>query len=203
MNSHLLKTNNKNDNIDKRDILAYNLNKSTNMTQAQKIRNKINTLEYNEEYSAKIFDDIASQETVKKTLQRSQNIIAKTNTKRFYRLYLECNTDVPPYAIYDTQDKVRFNPQDYTFNSFWQTSKPSLQSVSAIIRNYLATMSPKDIQTLCSNFGRNRVKRELIQKYKEMYAQGFLNVKGMEIRLEGRYDRNPAFIEILGMINDC
>jgi hypothetical protein len=47
------------------------------------------------------------------------------------------------------------------------------------------------------------VKRELILKYKEMYAQGFLNVKGMEITLEGRYDRNPAFIEILGMINDC
>jgi hypothetical protein len=173
------------------------------MTQAQKIRSKINTLEYNEEYSAKIFEDIASQETVKKILQRSQNIISKTNTKRFYRLYLDSNTDVPPYAIFDTQDKVRFNPQDYTFNAFWQTSKPSLQNVSAIIRNYLATMNPKDIQTLCNNFGRNRVKRELIQKYKEMYAQGFLNVKGMELILEGRYDRNPAFIEILGMINDC
>jgi len=58
------------------------------MTQAQKIRNKINTLQYNQEYSAKIFDDIASQEVVKKTLQRSQHMISKTSTKRFYRLYL-------------------------------------------------------------------------------------------------------------------
>ena len=63
-------------------------------------------------------------------------------------------------------------------------------------------MNSKDIQTLCSNFGRNRGKRELIQKYKEMYAQGFLNVKGMELILEGRYDSNPAFVEILGMINE-
>lgn len=173
------------------------------MTQAQKIRNKINTLQYNQEYSAKIFDSIASQEVVKKTLQRSQHIISKTSTKRFYRLYLNENIDVAPYMTFDNQDKVKFNPRDYTFNAFWQTSKPSTQSVSSVIRNYLATMNPNDIQTLCSNFGRNRVKRELIQKYKEMYAQGFLNVKGMELILEGRYDRNPAFIEILGMINDC
>jgi len=32
---------------------------------------------------------------------------------------------------------------------------------------------------------------------------GFINVKGMEIALDGRYDRNPAFREQLGMINDC
>ena len=173
------------------------------MTQAQKIRNRINTLNYNEEYSTKIFKDVSSQETIKKTLQRSQNIIAKTSTKRFYRLYLEGDGDIPPYSTFDNKDKVTFRPQEYTFNAFWQTSKPSIQSVSAIIRNYLATMQPQDIQTLCLNFGRNRVKRELILKYKEMYAQGFLNVKGLEISLEGRYDRNPAFIEILGMINDC
>jgi hypothetical protein len=173
------------------------------MTQAQKIRNRINTLHYNEEYSAKIFEDISSQETIKKTLQRSQHIIAKTSTKRFYRLYLEGDVGAAPYAIFDNEDKVKFNPQEYTFNAFWQTSKTSIQSVSAVIRNYLATMNPQDIQTLCLNFGRNRVKRELILKYKEMYAQGFLNVKGMEIALEGRFDRNPAFIEILGMINDC
>lgn len=173
------------------------------MTQAQIIRNKINTLQYNQEYSAKIFDDIASQEVVKKTLQRSQHIIAKTSTKKFYRLYLDENSDVAPYKTFDNQDKIKFNPKEYTFNAFWQTSKPSIQSVSSVIRNYLATMNPDDIRTLCRNFGRNRVKRELIQKYKEMYAKGVLNIKGMELALEGRYDRNPAFIEILGMINDC
>jgi len=173
------------------------------MTQAQKIRNRINTLNYNEEYSAKIFDDVANQETIKKTLQRSQNMIAKTSTKKFYRLYLEKDKGTATYATFDNEVNVEFNPNDYTFNAFWQTSKPSTQSVSAVIRNYLATMEPKDIRTLCLNFGQNRVKRELILKYKEMYAQGFINVKGLEIALEGRYDRNPAFIEILGMINDC
>jgi len=173
------------------------------MTQAQKIRNRISTLNYNEEYSAKIFDDVSSQETIKKTLQRSQNMIAKTSTKKFYRLYLEEDAGATPYHVFDNEDKVTFTPQEYTFNAFWQTSKPSIQSVSAVIRNYLATMELQDIQTLCLNFGRNRVKRELILKYKEMYAQGFLNVKGLEIALEGRYDRNPAFLEILGMINDC
>ena len=173
------------------------------MTQAQKIRNRISTLNYNEEYSAKIFDDVANHETIKKTLQRSQNMIAKTSTKKFYRLYLEEDRGAATYATFDNEVNVKFNPNDYTFNAFWQTSKPSTQSVSAVIRNYLATMEPQDIRTLCLNFGRNRVKRELILKYKEMYAQGFVNVKGLEIALEGRYDRNPAFLEILGMINDC
>ncbi len=173
------------------------------MTQANEIRNRINTLNYNQEYNAAIFDDIANRETIKKTLQRSQHIIAKTSTKKFYRLYLENHTEPMPYSISDTQDKVKFDPKEYTFNTFWQTSRPSIQSVSAIIRNYLAAMNPKDIQILCKNFGRNRVKRELIQKYKELYTQGYINIKGMEIPLEGRYDRNPAFREILGMINDC
>jgi len=173
------------------------------MTQAEKIRSRITTLNYNKEYSAAIFSDIASQESIKKTLQRSQNIIAKTSTKKFYRLYRSDNTDNAPYHIFDDQDIAEFNPGAYTFNAFWQTSKSSMQKVSAVIRNYLGTMNPDDIKILCQNFGRNRVKKELIQKYKEMYKQGYINVKGMEIMLEGRYDRNPAFREILGMINDC
>jgi hypothetical protein len=172
------------------------------MTQAKKIRSRINTLKYDQEYSAAIFEDIGSQESVKKTLQRSQHIIAKTSTKKFYRLYRSENTDVAPYRIFDDQDIVEFNPNEYTFNAFWQTSKMSMQKASAVIRNYLGTMDQQDIHTLCKNFGRNRVKKELIEKYKEMYAQGFVNVKGLKIVLEGRYDRNPAFREILGMIND-
>jgi len=47
------------------------------------------------------------------------------------------------------------------------------------------------------------VKSKLIQKYKAMYALGSINIKGLEVKLEGRYDRNPAFIEIMGMINDA
>ena len=68
--------------------MELKFDKSIDMTQAQKIRNKINTLCYNEEYSAKIIDDISNQETIKKTLQGSQKIIAKTTSNKFYRLYV-------------------------------------------------------------------------------------------------------------------
>lgn len=172
------------------------------MTLAKEIRNRIENLNYNEEYSSAIFEDIANKEVIKKTLQRSQDLISKTSTKKFYRRYLHKNNDVAPYSIYDNQESITFDPKEYTFNVFWQTSKPSIQSISAIIRNYLGAMELKDIQLLCKKFGRNRVKRELIEKYKEMYALGFINVKGMQIALDGRYDRNPAFREQMGMIND-
>jgi hypothetical protein len=46
------------------------------------------------------------------------------------------------------------------------------------------------------------VKSELIQKYKAMYSLGSVNIKGLEVKLEGRYDRNPAFVEIIKMIDD-
>jgi len=172
------------------------------MTLAKEIRNRIEHLNYNEEYSSAIFEDIANKEVIKKTLQRSHDLISKTSTKKFYRRYLHDNNDVAPYSIYDDQESIMFDPKEYTFNAFWQTSKPSIQSISAIIRNYLGAMELKDIQILCKKFGRNRVKRELIEKYKEMYALGFTNVKGMQIALDGRYDRNPAFREQMGMIND-
>ena len=38
------------------------------MTQAKRIRSRIHTLSFDQEYSAAIFEDIASQESVKKTL---------------------------------------------------------------------------------------------------------------------------------------
>ena len=83
-----------------------------------------------------------------------------------------------------------------------QTLGTSEQSVSAVIRNYLATMHPIDIHTLCQSFDTGRVKSELIQKYKTMYALGSVKIKGLEVKLKGRYDRNPVFIEIIGMIDD-
>jgi hypothetical protein len=173
------------------------------MSYATLIRNKINTLDYNIEYSPSIFADISSTETIKKTLQRSTDIIAKTSTKKFYRKYNSTHDDMQPYAVADDIDSILFDPKAYSFNCFWQTSGTSEQAVSSVIRNYLATMNPKDIYTLCQNFGIGRVKSELIQKYKTMYALGSVNIKGLEIKLEGRYDRNPAFIEIMEMIDDA
>ena len=173
------------------------------MSYATLIRNKIHTLDFNTEYSPNIFADIASTETIKKTLQRSTDIIAKTSTKKFYRRYLSIHSDINPYAIFDDRETILFDPSAYTFNCFWQTSGISKQSVSSVIRNYLAMMNPTDIHTLCRNFGTGRVKSELIQKYKAMYAQGSVNIKGLDVALKGRYDRNPAFMELVRMINDC
>ena len=173
------------------------------MSYATLIRNKIHTLDFNTEYSPSVFADIASTETIKKTLQRSTDIIAKTSTKKFYRKYLSSHLDMSPYVIFDDREHVLFDPKAYTFNTFWQTSGTSKQSVSSVIRNYLATMNPTDIFTLCQNFGRGRVKSELIQKYKALYALGSVNIKGLEVPLKGRYDRNPAFLELIKMIDDC
>jgi len=173
------------------------------MSYATMIRNKIHTLDFDTEYSPSIFADIASTDTIKKTLQRSTDIIAKTSTKKFYRKYNSTQNDTQPYATADDIDSILFDPKTYSFNCFWQTSGTSRQSVSSVIRNYLATMHPKDIQTLCQNFGIGRVKSALIQKYKAMYAQGSVNIKGLEVPLTGRYDRNPAFCEIMKMIDDC
>jgi hypothetical protein len=170
------------------------------MSYAALIRNKIHTLDFNTEYSPNIFANIASTDTIKKTLQRSTDLIAKTSTKKFFRKYVSTQDDRQPYVVADDIQRVLFDPSEYTFNCFWQTSGMSEQSVSSVIRNYLSTMNPADIHTLCQNFGIGRVKSELIQKYKAMYLQGFINVKGLEIKLTGRYDRNPAFIEIMGMI---
>jgi len=172
------------------------------MSYATLIRNKINTLDYNTEYSPSIFADISSTETIKKTLQRSTDIIAKTSTKKFYRKYISSQNNIQPYPIADDIDSVPFDPKAYSFNCFWQTSGMSEQSVTSVIRNYLATMNSTDIHTLCKNFGIGRVKSELVQKYKTMYAQGSINIKGLEVKLEGRYDRNPAFVEIIKMIDD-
>lgn len=173
------------------------------MTLAKEIRNRINQLEYNQEYSSVIFKDIANHETIKKTLQRSHDIIGKISNQKFYRKYLSDNVDTAPYKVYDNIETTLFDPAEYTFNCFWQNSQAGEQKVSAIIRNYLSMMNQVDIQTLCKNFGISRVKSELVQKYKEMYEAGCVNVKGLEIKLEGRYDRNPAFIELMDMIDDC
>ena len=173
------------------------------MTAASAIRERLNQCNYNQEYSADIFRDIAKSETIKKTLQRSGSLIGKTTTKKFYRKYRYNDTSLSPYLVYDDQEMVQFDPSIFSFNAFWQTAKPSTQKASAVIRNYLATMHAEDIKKLCQIFGRNRVKRELILKYKVLYKQGFIDVKGMKVPLHGRYDRNPIFKELVGVIDDC
>jgi len=170
---------------------------------AQQIRSQLDHLEFNREYDASVFGNIASKETIKKTLQRSHDKIGKTTTKYFYLKYTSQNRHKAPYEIYDDQEEVLFDPSKFSFNAFWQSGKPTMQKISSVIRNYLTAMDQKDICLLCQKFGKNRVKGELIATYKTFYKQGFIDVKGYRVPLEGRYDRNPVFKEILKMIHDC
>jgi hypothetical protein len=170
---------------------------------AQQIRLQLDYLEFNHEYDTSVFGNIASKETIKKTLQRSRDKIGKTTTKYFYLKYTSQSRHKAPYEVYDDQEEVLFDPSEFSFNAFWQSGKPTMQKISSVIRNYLTAMDQKDICLLCRKFGKNRGKAELIATYKTFYKQGFIDVKGYRVPLEGRYDRNPVFKEILKMIHDC
>ena len=162
------------------------------MSVAQQIRSQLDRLEFNREYDASVFDGIASKETIKKTLQRSRDRVGKTTTKYFYIKYTPQSRYNAPYEVYDDQKEVMFDPSEFSFNAFWQSGKPTMQKISSVIRNYLTAMDQNDICLLCRKFGKNRVKAELIATYKAFYEQGFIDVKGHKILLEGRYDRNPV-----------
>ena len=190
--------------FDKRDILGYyHKKKGSGLSAAQQIRSQLDHLDFNREYDTSIFNGIASKETIKKTLQRSREKVGKTTTKYFYLKYTPQSEKKAPYEVYDDQEEILFDPSEFSFNAFWQSSKPTMQKVVSIIRNYLMGMNSDDICLLCRKFGKNRVKAELIKTYRAYYKQGFIDVKGHRVPLEGRYDRNPVFKEIAKMIYDC
>ena len=102
----------------------------------------------------------------------------------------------------DMDDIIDFEPSEYSSNMFWQINQKSQQKVYAIISNYLSTMNADDIKKLCNQFGKNMVKAVLNDKYKKLYAQGYISTSGMDIPLIGKYNENPIFKQILGVIND-
>lgn len=103
----------------------------------------------------------------------------------------------------DVNDIVEFNPDEYTYNLFWQTNKTSMQKVYSIITSYISSMSSADINTLCKQYGKIMVKSVLNDKYKKMYARGYISTSGMDIPLSGNYKHNDAYKQILGLIHDC
>lgn len=103
----------------------------------------------------------------------------------------------------DVDDVIVFDPKSYSHNLFWQTNKQSKQKVYSIISNYLSTMNDNDVKTLCSQFGKSLVKSVLKDKYKKMYAKGYISTNGMDIPLSGSYDQNDMYKQLLGLINDC
>ena len=103
----------------------------------------------------------------------------------------------------DDENKLAIHdPNDYTFNCFWQTPFPAKQMITSIIRNYLGTMNKQDIHTLCKKFGKERVLQELNDKYRELFEIGFFDFKGLKIPLDGDYKEYGTFKEILEIINE-
>jgi len=129
----------------------------------------------------------------------------KQHRHRLYQLlectdYYEAKTKL---NVVDANDTIEFNPSDYSYNLFWQTNQTSQQKVYAIISNYLSTIQIQDIKQLCTQFGKNLVKSVLNDKYKKMYLKGYISTNGMDIPLEGKYNQNSMYKQLIGMINDC
>lgn len=129
----------------------------------------------------------------------------KKSRQRLYNLLESLEYDEAKEKInaVDVDDVVVFNPQQYSYNLFWQTNQQSEQKVYSIISNYLSIMNEDDIKTLCNQFGKNLVKSVLKEKYKKMYNKGYISTNGMDIPLSGKYEQNEIYKQLLGVINDC
>jgi hypothetical protein len=128
----------------------------------------------------------------------------KKNRHRLYNLLesLDYKEAKEKIKAVDIDDTVVFNPEQYSYNLFWQTNENSEQKVYSIISNYLSTMNEKDIKTLCKQFGKNLVKSVLKDKYKKMYAKGYISTNGIDIPLNGKFEQNEMYKQVLGIIND-
>ena len=104
-------------------------------------------------------------------------------------------------SIVNLSDIIEFEPSEFSVNLFWQTNQKSYQKVYSIISNYLSTLNHNDIKTLCDKFSKNMVKAVLDDKYKSLYKKGFISTNGIDIQLEVKYNQNPIYKEVLGMIN--
>lgn len=147
-----------------------------------------------------------TQQQISKLLDVSDRTLRdwKSNRSRLYTLLenLDYNEVKNKIDVVDLSDEVEFNPQEFSINLFWQTSNVSHQKVYAIISNYLSTLNSDDIKKLCETFGKNMVKSVLNDKYKSIYKQGFISTNGMDIQLSGKYNQNPIYKQLSGIIND-
>lgn len=148
-----------------------------------------------------------TQQQMSKLLDLPQRTLRdwKSSRNRLYTLLsnLEYDEVKSKTGVVDLSDSVEFEPSQFSINLFWQTNQKSHQKVYYIISNYLSTLNQNDIKTLCDKFGKNMVKAVLDDKYKLLYKKGFIPTNGIDIPLEGKYNQNPIYKEILGMINDC
>lgn len=106
----------------------------------------------------------------------------------------------------EDEDLLVFNPKDFTDNCFYKqpnADKPSVKTVSNVIRKYLGSMNKQDIHTLCEKFGKDRVLQELDNKFIELFDIGYFEVKGgMRIPLSGDYKEYEMYKELIEIIDN-
>ena len=165
------------------------------MSHTEHIKEKISHLRYGREYSyAHISIDIPEA-----TLRKGISRLIGTSIERsahgvFYKIAKKPNQS---YSIPDTQIYCQFDASKFSHNAFWSSgSRKSTQKVDSIIRNYLSSMDKDDIKYLIKLFGIGRVRKELRSMFQEDYKRGYIDFKGMNIPLTGRWDRNAAFKSI-------
>jgi len=179
------------------------------MSAINSVREIINTLPFNKEFGYDVFKNIEiSALSMQKSVHRSSDLIAQTKRGKFYRklipevsdIFLLTNTK--PYEYYDNESVAIYDPKRFNSKEIWQSSKPSYQKITTIIRRTLRAMDKEDIYELCIMFGLQRVKMELILMYKQMYRDGFISINGLELELKGRYDRDTSYKILVRMIDD-
>ena len=179
------------------------------MSDINMVREIINDLPFNKEFGYDVFDNLdISTVSMQKSVYRSSDILAQTKRGKFYRKLIPEASDTflltnkKPYEYYDNETVAMYDPKRFNSKEIWQSSKPSYQKITTIIRRTLSGMDETDIDELCIMFGIQRVKMELVLMYKEMYKDGFINLNGLELELSGRYDRNPAYKILRGYLDD-
>jgi len=179
------------------------------MSDINSIRDVISRLPFSKEFGYGVFKHLnISTVSMQKSVYRSCDIIAQTKRGKFYRKLVPEDSDTflltntKPYEYYDNETVAIYDPKRFNSKEIWQTSKPSYQKITTIIRRTLSSMDEDDICELCIMFGTQRVKMELIIMYKGMYKEGFINLNGLELKLSGRYDRDSSYKILEGYIDD-
>ena len=179
------------------------------MSDINSVREIINILPFNKEFGYDVFENLdISTVSMQKSIYRSSDVVAQTKRGKFYRklipevsdMFLLTNTK--PYEYYDNEVVAIYDPKRFNSKEIWQSSKPTYQKITTIIRRILSSMDENDICELCLMFGIQRVKMELVLMYKKMYKEGSINLNGLELELSGRYDRNSSYKILEGHIDD-
>ena len=173
------------------------------------VRKIINKLPFNQEFGYEVFENLdISTVSMQKSVLRSSDLVAQTKRGKFYRRLIPEASDTflvtnqKPYEYYDNEKVAIYDPKRFNSKEIWQSAKPSYQKITTIIRRTLSGMDEADIGELCMMFGKQRVKMELILMYKQMYKDGFINLNGLALALNGRYDRNPTYKILERYIDD-